>query len=227
MSTTSLFSIGAVMSWGIATVFLIAPLRGQWSPQRIGGVVGLSTALVLSSVWLYQHYGALHAVQDKAIITDIAQRLSSLQQAGTLSAEKVLNTLEEVESRLPKRPLSWAYLAGVYQHLGFLAKASMAYHHAFELNPKMLSYLTQEAYVLSKMNNGRLPEPLKNHLATLLQQDLKNQDALTLLAMDAYRRKDYPLAIDYWQRLLAQADTLSAEDMIHIKALVLKAKHSV
>lgn len=224
---TGFFWVGAGMCLFVAGLFLVAPLRKQWTKRTSLLAVIMGTALGGSSLFLYTLYGSLEGVEDKAIITHIAQRLSILQKAQTLSREKVLKVLQEIQTELPNRDVPWAYLAGVYQHLGFLDYAAKAYHYAFELNSNTSSYVTQEAYLRSKINQGLLPSELKMHLKTILQADAKNEDALTLLAMDAYQQQDYALAITYWQNLLKQAETLSDEERKSINLMLLKARQQV
>lgn len=220
---TVFFGIGVAACFLMASLFIVGPLIKQPSKRMAVLVAIFGLSLGGSSLYLYKRYGALEGVHDKAIITDIAQRLSVLQDSDNISREKVFDILKDIEKKLPKRDTPWGYLAGVYQHLGFLEEAQEAYHHAFELNPKVSSYFTQATYLSTQMNQGLLSDPVRSQLKILLQTEDKNKDILTLLGMDAYQQQEYASAIQYWQALL-KVDTLSEDEIKSINLMLLKAR---
>lgn len=215
------FWIGALMILLMAAIFMLMPFKRT---KALAAALWMGSIVGIATLGLYQHYGALNGVEDKALMTLMAQKLSALQSGELASREKVLNVIEEIESKLPSRPLPWAYLGGIYQHLGFLDKGAAAYHQAFELNPESFTYLIQEAYLVSKLNQGLLSTRLKDNLNLLLRQEADNSDILTLLAMDAYQQKDYLSVIRYCQHLLTKVPSLSSQEITNIEGLLLKAK---
>ncbi len=227
LSDHSLFWVCAAFGLWIAFLFIIAPfiVKNKKISRRAQIIVAsMSLGLTLGSVVLYQGYGALDGLQDKGIIQQIAQTLSELQSTQAVSQEVVLERLMKLEAQLPKRSASWSYLAGVYQHLGFLDQSVNAYHQASLLSPQVLTYVTQEALLISRNNQGVLPAELKAKLEMFLKKENNNQDILNLLAIHAYQKKEYALALKYWQSLLKQAENLSVEDKQTITLMLAAAR---
>ena len=220
----SIFWLCAALCLGIALLFVILPFLSKKSSlwAKITGIA-MAVGLVCGSISLYQHYGALEGVEDKSIIKNIADALSDLQQTDNVSRDKVLTTLKALERQLPDRGAPWAYLAGVYQHLGFLEMAQEAYRQASHFDPKVLAYVTQEAIIISKMQGGKLPLDIKTNLKTILTTEPNNQDALNLLAIDAYQTKEYKMALKYWQEILTKIENLSEPEIKTIKLMMASA----
>lgn len=123
--------------------------------------------------------------------------------AHPVSAEAMLSRLQ---SRLQERPADaegWAMLGRTQAALGRHEEAIAALRRAISLAPAQADWLADLADALAMKQGGRLDgEPL-----ALVQRALAiNPDhagALALAGADAYARKDYSLALVYWERLLA------------------------
>lgn len=229
-----IFWLCAMFGLLIAFLFIIAPFTVKNNSNQLSLKSGVHTGIIvasmmgvmLGSIGLYQYYGALDGLEDKAVINQIAKTLSELQSTQTVSRDMVLDRLMKLEAQLPKRGSPWSYLAGVYQHLGFLDQAAIAYHQAAKLSPKVLAYVTQEAYLFSRMNQGLLSAQMKAQLEMVLKKEANNQDILNLLAIHAYQQKEYPVAIKYWQSLLTQ-ENLSSEDKQTIILMMATARKHI
>lgn len=199
-----IFGLCAGFCLVFSTLFWIAPFKFSQNKALNVAIVSIALSFIVGSFSLYHYYGAIDRVEDKLSIERIANALSQLQANQEVTPEKVITLLKKVETQLPSRSGPWAYLASVYQHLGFIELAASSYHEAYRLDTQEIAYLIQEGYLTSRLNQGVLSAELKTQLNTQLSyaQYKNNPDILTLLSMDAYQSKDYKKAIDYFTVLL-------------------------
>jgi len=232
-SVQLIFVIGAVLALLIALVFIVMPFISRRSSTCSNNkklstkwiVAAIIVGVLSSSILLYKRYGALESLEDKQYIEHITKALSKIQANQNSTPAGVLNQLLALEQQLPKRSALWSHLAGVYQHMGFTQNAAAAYQKAAQWSPHIASYTIQEAYFVSSLEEGALDSNLKTRLILFLTQDPLNQDILNLLAIDAYQRQDYNLAIQYWHTILHKSKEVSLEDRQAISVMLASAQH--
>jgi len=125
-----------------------------------------------------------------------AERAQALQQIAAM--------VEQLAERLKARPddaEGWQMLARSYAAIGKHAQAVEAFRKAAQLRPDDPALLADFAFAVA-MTNGRnfAGEPTQL-VARALKLDPKNPKALALAGTVAFDRKDYPVAVQYWERL--------------------------
>ena len=115
--------------------------------------------------------------------------------------------VEKLAQRLKSNPSDaegWIMLARSYSSMERFGEAAGAYEKATELKPNDADLWTEYAFVTA-MASGR---SLEGKPGELIQQALKiepeNAKALQLAGTAAFEAKDYPKAIEYWQRVMKQ-----------------------
>lgn len=194
----------------LASGFLIFPLLNKQS-KRYHFFVPLIIALGLSflGVTLYWKLGAYELVkkqkesleQNKLISAEI-EKLGSLQNV-------VLTLKQKVEENPDSR--GFLLLGRLYLKTQQFKEARDAFSNAYQLTPNQPEILVGYAESLYFMNQQRLTLKAKELLEKALKLQPNQPDVINLLAMDAYQRADYALAIRYWKQLLSQFKEGSAE----------------
>lgn len=119
--------------------------------------------------------------------------------------EQMLGMVEKLAERLKKQPEDaegWAMLARSYAVLGRHADAVKAYEKAATLRKEDPVLLADYADSLAMQANGVLAgEPMKL-VARALKLDPRNVKALSMSGTDAFDRKDYAQAAQFWQQVV-------------------------
>lgn len=131
-----------------------------------------------------------------------------------ITPEKIQAMIDQLRKKLeaqPNDPQGSAMLARALNFMGKFPEAVEAYRKALPLNPGDAELLADYADALAMTQNRTLgPEPMK-----LVQQSLKidpaNMKALALSATEAFQRKDYKSAIDFWKRAIPVAQQREPE----------------
>lgn len=123
--------------------------------------------------------------------------------AHALSTEQLQHMVDQVSEQVrqdPKDAAAWAMLAHSQDMLGRYADASQAYARLTELRPGDAQVLADYADSLAVAQGRSLKgEPLAL-VKKALVIDAKNLKALALAGTEAFERKSYSEAIDYWER---------------------------
>ena len=134
------------------------------------------------------------------------------EQASQQRAQALLKTvrdpeelIEKLKATLQKQPRSaegWYLLGRLYASQHRWTDACRAFKRAHQIQPDDEKITVNYVHSLWQFYHQVFDE----HSRALLTQVLKNNpnqpDALGMLALDAYARKHYQQAIDYWQRVL-------------------------
>jgi cytochrome c-type biogenesis protein CcmH len=132
----------------------------------------------------------------------------------SITPEKIQAMIDGLKKKVENNPndaQGAAMLARAYNFMGKFPEAVAAYKKAVPLNPNDSELLADYADALAMTQNRTLgPEPM-----ALVQQALKidpqNMKALALSATEAFQRKDFPHAIDFWKRAIPPAQVREPE----------------
>jgi cytochrome c-type biogenesis protein CcmH len=155
------------------------------------------------------------------------------QQKALQQAQKVLGSIkspQEVIARLraqlqakPDSAQGWYLLGRLYSQEKQLIKAQGAFAKAYQLEPENSALVVQYAY--SIWDDAGLRPQARLLLQKLLQKHPKQEDALALLAQDAFSHQEYNEAVGYWRRLRAGLAPGSKEALAVERAIALAVGH--
>lgn len=154
-------------------------------------VLGTPAGLEPQKAVAPQASGSEHAItqeQIEAMVTKLATKLETRQ--------------DDAEG--------WMMLARSYTALQRYAEASKAYAHVVKLLPGDARLLTDYADVLAMAQKSLQGEPEKIILKAL-KTDPTNVKALMLAGSAAFERKDYRLAVKWWEKILGLVPPDSAD----------------
>jgi cytochrome c-type biogenesis protein CcmH len=112
--------------------------------------------------------------------------------------------VEKLAQRLKEQPDNaegWAMLARSYARLGRHAEAVPAFDKAVALQASNAGLLADFADSLAVQNNRNLEGRPTQLIEQALKLEPDNPKALALAGTAAFNRKDYPVAVRYWERL--------------------------
>ena len=176
---------------------------GHWRSQQ--RVLALVPVILFSaiSLGLYRYWGdsqglsAFYQQQDRH---DLALALLGDYD----SPEQVINALKTRLRQAPDSAQGWYLLGRLYMSQQAHVQASQAFAQAYNIEPNDPQLLIQYAQALYFVQDGDLRGEPTILLAQALQQVPDHAEALNLMAVGAYQQGNYAMAIDYWQRILAQ-----------------------
>lgn len=146
--------------------------------------------------------------------------------AGSMTQEKINQMVERLAERLKANPedlTGWARLARAYKVQGRLAEAEQAYIKAGKLIDSDANLLTQYADLLATRAGNNLEGRPLAMVTKALTLNPQHPMALMMAASAAYRRTEYPLAISYWEKVLAVLDR-GSNDASQINAEIADAR---
>lgn len=137
--------------------------------------------------------------------------------------------VERLEKRLqenPADPAGWARLGRSYAVMGRLDAAQAAFARAYKLTPKDPEILAEYAWLLYSADPSNT-KGLVGRLYRELQQLQPNHPrVLWFRGFEAYQRKDFRSAVQYWQRLLATMEPGSEESQ-HLARAIAAAREQI
>jgi len=170
-----------------------APLASARGARATAVVIALAVPLIAGL--LYWKLGSPDAFSPLATAPEAAHQLTP---------EQVDTMVQQLAERLKKEPDNidgWVILAKTYYTMRRFPEASAAYEKLTQLVPNEPSLLTDYADALA-MSRGR---DLSGKPLELVEQALKvdpnHWKALAMAGTAAFDRKDYKLAVEYWERL--------------------------
>lgn len=169
---------------------------GRWAAWAAG--IGLP----VFAVALYLTIGNPEAL---SVSSPTATGPGAGHTAGEITPQQILAMVDQLAVRLEKNPKDaegWVMLARSYTALGRYGDGSVAYAKAAELVPNDAQLLADYADVQA-MAAGRslLGKPVEL-INRALQVDPNNRKALALAGSAAFELRNYPAAVEYWERLL-------------------------
>lgn len=180
--------------------------------------------LLLSGI-LYWHWGSTKQVLDAyQVNTEIKKIKTEITNSGSIDA--LIKRLENKVKTSPNDPQGHFLLARLYLSDQNINKALQSFEKANALKPKDPEIMVNYAQAIFLKNNRKLNTKAKDLINQVLKIDMQNINALNLLAIDAFDRKEYKAAINYWERVLIQLP-LNTEEAKQIETMIEKAKTSL
>lgn len=121
-----------------------------------------------------------------------------------LGQQQVDALIGRLEARLQKNPQDakgWVMLARAQAVLGRFDRASAAYAQSVALFPEDAQLLADYADALGMAQGRRLDGEPEMLVARALRADPDNAKALSLAGTIAFDKKNFPLAVQHWERL--------------------------
>ena len=183
-----------------------APGAARVSPSWHGRIAAaaLGVAVPVVAVLLYAQLG------DPGAFNPIAQKGGGGGAGGGASGEHQLNEAEigqmvkSLEERLQKEPDNadgWSMLARTYYFQRKFPEAARAYKRLTELVPNEAGVLADYADALAMASGRKLAGEPMDLVKRALTLDPTQWKALAMAGTEAFDRKDYKAAVDYWERL--------------------------
>ncbi len=189
--------------------------RGRWAGIAIGMIL---PALAIGGYLKSSDY--LLATSEKPVPTDKAAQ-SKIPPNLEEMVQKLVKRLEEK----PDDAKGWYMLGRSYSVLNRYPEAIAAYTKALALsgneNPQLF---VDFAETLGMSANGDLAGKPSELLKTALALNPELPKALWLAGLAAAQSKDYAMAVEYWQRLLAQIPENETEDRQSLLEQINEAK---
>lgn len=173
-----------------------------------GSKAGLWTAIVLAgsvpvvAALMYLQWGEPDAFSPLGRATTA----QGDEAHGGLSQAEMGEAITRLAERLKKEPDNldgWLTLARSYYSMGRFQDASAAFDHVISKAPNEADILADYADALAMAQGRNLAGKPMELVQRALKVDPTQWKALAMAGTDAFNRKDYRQAIDYWERLKA------------------------
>jgi cytochrome c-type biogenesis protein CcmH/NrfG len=203
----------------IGLVLLALPIM-LYPMRQSKGLAACCVFLIMSFVSVtYWYWGGWFGWINQVHSEDKKQQVQALLRTIKNPSELV----EKLKNRLKDNPESargWYLLGRLYVSENQWSLARDAFAKSHQLEPDDEAVTVNYAQSLWQLNQQQFNDQIRTLFEKLLQKNPNQPDALAMLAMDAYMRHDYLLAIHYWQHLLKLAPEQSEEAQAIQKAIV-------
>ena len=159
----------------------------------------LAVAIPVLAVFLYMKLGTPAGLQPGMAP---AQEEEASHELSMDQLADMVQTLADRLSAQPDNPDGWMMLGRSYSVLRQFDMAAKAYATARDLIGDHPDVLTSYADALAMANEGGFTPESLALIARALEVDPSHPKALWLSGTVAYDQKDYPRALDLWQRLV-------------------------
>ena len=166
---------------------------------RRGAAVVIALLVPLAAAALYWQTGTPAAFSPMA---------AQAPDEGGVTREQIETMVAQVKQRLTKEPDNaegWSILARTQYALGNFREASAAFEKLSVLIPNDADVLADYADALAMSQGRSFAGKPKELMQLALKTDPTQWKALAMAGSEAFDRKDYQTAIDYWQRLQSTA----------------------
>jgi cytochrome c-type biogenesis protein CcmH len=181
-------------SGGLAATAPGAGKAGLWTAILLAGAVPVLAAL------MYLQWGEPDAFSPLGRATTAQGE----DAHGGLSQAEMVEAVDRLAERLKKEPDNldgWLTLARSYYSMGRFQDASAAFDHVISKAPNEADILADYADTLAMAQGRNLSGKPMELVQRALKADPTQWKALAMAGTDAFNRKDYRQAIDYWERL--------------------------
>lgn len=163
--------------------------------QRRSGLTAFaaSVAVPLLAVFVYLAIGNPGALR--------AQASESPHGLGQQQMEAMIARLAERLEKNPQDPKGWAMLARAQAVMGRYREASAAYARSVDMLPDNAQLLADYADALAMAQGGLLPGEPEKLVERALRADPNNAKALALAGSVAFKKSDFRLAVQHWERV--------------------------
>lgn len=210
-----LLTLGAVIS-----MLMIRPLR-----LTKKGHIFLSVIVLMLALGGYFYWGGFKLWQAYLHHTALQQQAQRVLKT-IKSPDELIAKLKEKIAQNPQNAKGWYLLGRLYAAQRDYDHAFLAFKKAYRLSPNNEQYVVNYVHSLWQRNNQQLNERGLTILNKLLETNPQQPDALSMLAMNAYLKKDYQQAISFWQRLLPLVAE-HTEESEAIRQAIVKAERKI
>jgi cytochrome c-type biogenesis protein CcmH len=166
-------------------------------PRKRNFAYLLGFGLSLVAVVFYLRVGELKGLSPVQATPQMSEGPRSQQQI-----EANVNGLAERLRSNQNDSEGWIMLARSYSSMQKFGEASGAYAKATELMPNDADLWAEYAFASAMAAGRQLEGPPMELVDRALRIDPENLKALQLAGNAAFQKKEYPKAIDYWERVL-------------------------
>jgi cytochrome c-type biogenesis protein CcmH len=164
------------------------------------GLVLVSLAVVVGALGIYFWLGASQDVYLQRLLN-----ADNTAQQRDPDPERLKILGEQLEKRLERTPDNlqyWFLLARNAMEQGDFAKAVDAYRQVLVRDPSSSRVMGELAQALFLRDKNQMSAAIVELAHSAIEKDPHNTTALGLAGIHAFENRDYPAAIDYWERTL-------------------------
>ena len=132
----------------------------------------------------------------------IAQHNQQLETSEENKTEAIIGKIQDKLRQDPNSAENWIKLGDAYMQNNDFDSALVCYGNAERISGRQPTTQGLMAMALYLQANQQITPQVQQFLDEALAQDPKEVSALSLLAAEAFKTRDYSTALDYWQQIL-------------------------
>ena len=132
----------------------------------------------------------------------IAQHNQQLETTEENKTEAIIGKIQDKLRQDPNSAENWVKLGDAYMQNNDFDSALVCYGNAEKIDGRKPTTRGLMATALYLQANQQITSQVQQFLDEALAQDPKEVSALSLLAAEAFKTRDYSTALDYWQQIL-------------------------
>ena len=132
----------------------------------------------------------------------IAQHNQQLETSEENKTEAIIGKIQDKLRQDPNSAENWIKLGDAYMQNNDFDSALVCYGNAEKIDGRKPTTRGLMATALYLQANQQITPQVQQFLDEALAQDPKEVSALSLLAAEAFKTRDYSTALDYWQQIL-------------------------
>lgn len=132
----------------------------------------------------------------------IAQHNQQLETPEENKTEAIIGKIQDKLRQDPNSAENWIKLGDAYMQNNDFDSALVCYGNAERISGRQPTTQGLMAMALYLQANQQITPQVQQFLDEALAQDPKEVSALSLLAAEAFKTRDYSTALDYWQQIL-------------------------
>ena len=149
----------------------------------------------------------------------IAQHNQQLETTEENKTEAIIGKIQDKLRQDPNSAENWVKLGDAYMQNNDFDSALVCYGNAEKIDGRKPTTRGLMATALYLQANQQITPQVQQLLDEALAQDPKEVSALSLLAAEAFKTRDYSTALDYWQQILD-----SGNSAVERRAIIQKMK---
>ena len=149
----------------------------------------------------------------------IAQHNQQLETTEENKTEAIIGKIQDKLRQDPNSAENWVKLGDAYMQNNDFDSALVCYGNAEKIDGRKPTTRGLMATALYLQANQQITPQVQQFLDEALAQDPKEVSALSLLAAEAFKTRDYSTALDYWQQILD-----SGNSAVDRRAIIQKMK---
>ena len=149
----------------------------------------------------------------------IAQHNQQLETTEENKTEAIIGKIQDKLRQDPNSTENWVKLGDAYMQNNDFDSALVCYGNAEKIDGRKPTTRGLMATALYLQANQQITPQVQQFLDEALAQDPKEVSALSLLAAEAFKTRDYSTALDYWQQILD-----SGNSAVDRRAIIQKMK---